>query len=288
MIEASQDSLEGRMRIHDFLYLVQNPVLWRTPMVVTIGVYDGIHLGHLEILRTVVDTAQRHVAESWESMVITFDRNPKMLKGTRPTSRPLATRRQNEDFFTKIGIDHLVVIDFSDEFSRLSGEEFITLVCSICAVKAMVVGEDFRCGAPVSAAGPVQLQEYLSRLAPEARLIIPPFVYNHDGEVDSSSLVRENLQKGRLIAVSEMLGRDYEVDLAQYPSKITESSLLFRTGQFIQLLPPPGAYETYLWLSDGTELSSRTFIDDQFLTIVPEVSELGPARPDRLCFIKEL
>ncbi len=275
------------MRIHDFLYLVQNPVLWRTPMAVSIGVYDGLHLGHQKVLKTMVELARRHAAEEWETMVITFDRNPKMLKGARPQSKPLATRRQNEDFFAKLGIDHLVVIDFSDEFSRLSGEEFIALVCGLCSVKAMVVGGDFRCGAPVSAAGPVQLQEYLSRLAPGSEVIVPSFVVNGKGEIDSSSLVRENLQKGRLIAVSELLGRDYEVDLAPYPSRTTESSLLYRKGSIMQLLPPPGAYETCLRFADETTRASKTEVDDEFLSVSFEPMDMEPMRPDRLCFIKE-
>lgn len=275
------------MRIHDFLYLVQNPVLWSIPMVVSIGVYDGLHLGHQKVLGTLVDLARSHARDGWETMVITFDRNPKMLKGARPQSKPLATRRQSEDFFAKLGIDHLVVIDFSDEFSRLSGEEFIALVCGLCAVKAMVVGGDFRCGVPVSAAGPVQLQEYLSRLAPGAEVVVPPFVLNSEGKIDSSSLVRENLQKGRLIAVSELLGRDYEVDLAPYPSRTTESSLLYRKGSIMQLLPPPGAYETCLRFSDGTAFASRTDVDEEFLTVSFGSLDLEPMRPDRLCFIKE-
>lgn len=276
------------MRIHDFLYLVQNPILWRTPMAVSIGVYDGFHLGHQEVLRSAVGLARNHAGDGWESMVITFDRNPKMLKGTRPQAKPLVTRRQGEDFFAKLGVDHLVVIDFSDEFSRLTGEEFIALVCSLCSVKAMVVGGDFRCGAPVSAAGPVQLQEYLSRLAPGADVIVPPFVLNSKGEIDSSSLVRENLQKGRLIAVSEMLGRDYEVDLAPYPSKTTESSLLYRKGSIMQLLPPPGAYDACLRFSNGMNFPAKADVDGEFLMIsFDEPTDVESMRPDRLCFIKE-
>lgn len=276
------------MRIHDFFYLVQNPMLWKTPMVISIGVYDGLHLGHRKILQTMMELVHAHEDQKWESMVITFNRNPKMAKGSRPQLKPLATRRQNEDFFAKLGVDHLVVIDFSDDFSRLSGEEFIALVCGMCSVKAMVVGGDFRCGAPVSAAGPVQLQEYLSRLAPEAEVIVPPFVVNCEGEIDSSSLVRENLQKGRLIAVSEMLGRDYEVDLAPYPSRTTESSLLYRTGSIIQLLPPPGMYEAYLCCADETEIPVTVVIDEESLSVmVGNTHCVESLRPDRLCFIKE-
>ncbi len=273
------------MTTHDFLYLVKTPVLWKTPMALTIGVFDGLHKGHQQVLETVTRIAGEHQQEQWETMAIIFDRNPKMAMGSRQSYKPLLSRSQTEEFFAKLGFDYLVVIDFSDDFSKITGEEFISLVCGLCSVKAMVVGEDFRCGAPASAAGPVQLQDNLSRLAPGSTVTVCPFVQDVEGDVISSSMVRENLQKGMLSAVSNMLGRDYEVDLAPYSSKPSEDSLLYRTGQIMQLLPKDGMYEASVRDVDGSMLAVVASIDETYLQLdFPAGTDVTMVRPVRVFF----
>jgi FAD synthase len=133
----------------------------------------------------------------------------------------------------------------------------------------MVVGEDFRCGAPASSAGPVQLQEYLSRLSPGAYVEIPPFVLNADGEITSSTMVRKKLLEGALEEVQSMLGRPYELDLVAYPSKFIEEGLLYRTASFMQLLPPAGVYDALLSLSDGSVVEVHAHLGEDDLLIVP-------------------
>jgi riboflavin kinase/FMN adenylyltransferase len=236
------------MEIHDFMHLAAHPVLWQTPMCVSVGVFDGLHIGHMAILGRTVELAREH---GWKTMAITFDKNPKMVTKSQPFRSRLTSETQSMELFSKIGIDHLVVIDFSPDFSKLTAEEFLAFICSFCTLKAMVVGEDFRCGAPVSSAGPVQLQEHLSRLVPGAILEVPPFVKTSDGVVASSTLIRQKLLEGALEEVQSMLGRPYSLDLAPYPSRFSEDGLLYRTGSFMQLLPPAGTYEGTLLLSDG-------------------------------------
>ncbi|HKL57118.1 MAG TPA: FAD synthetase family protein, partial [Sphaerochaeta sp.] len=213
------------MKKYDFMHLCEHPVLWQTPISVSVGVFDGLHVGHLKILKRAVELAR---GNGWQSMAITFNKNPKMFMKSQVAHSRLTTTVQSEEIFSEIGIDHLVVIDFSVEFSKLTAKEFLAFICSFCQLKAMVVGEDFRCGAPVSSAGPVQLQEHLSRLAPGALVEIPPFVRTAGGEVASSTLVRQKLLEGALEEVQSMLGRPYALDLVAYPSKFTEEGLLYR------------------------------------------------------------
>ncbi|WP_320130896.1 FAD synthetase family protein [uncultured Sphaerochaeta sp.] len=250
---------------YDFMYLSAHPVLWQTPMCVSIGVFDGLHIGHQMILKRAVAIAKEH---NWNTMAITFDKNPKMASKAQPYHERLTSEAQSVDIFAKLGIDHLVVIDFSPDFSKLTAEEFLAFICSFCTLKAMVVGEDFRCGAPVSSAGPVQLQEYLSRLAPSAFLEVPPFVFTATGEIASSTIVRQKLLKGALEEVQSMLGRPYSLDLAPYPSKFTENGLLYRTGSFMQLLPPEGKYEGSIVLSDARECAVLVYVDASGIRIV--------------------
>lgn len=249
---------------YDFMHLCEHPVLWQTDMCISIGVFDGLHIGHLDILGRNVKMAREH---GWKTMAIIFDKNPKMFMKHQPQLNKLTTDMQNEEIFTEIGIDYLVVIDFSLEFSKLSPKEFLAFICSFCRVKAMVVGEDFRCGAPDSNSGPVQLQEHLSRLAPEAIVYVPPFVRTAQGEITSSTLVRQKLLKGALEEVQSMLGRPYALDLVAYSSKFTENGLLYRTASFIQLLPMPGVYEGTILLSDGQTWQVQAQFDDSTLLI---------------------
>ncbi|MBJ2357303.1 MAG: FAD synthetase family protein [Sphaerochaeta sp.] len=255
------------MKRYDFMHLSAHPVLWQVPMVVSIGVFDGLHRGHLTILDRTISLAKEN---EWESMVITFDKNPKMATKSQPYHSKLTTEGQMQEILANLGVNHMVVIDFSADFSKLTAEEFLTLVCAFCQVKAMVVGEDFRCGAPASSAGPVQLQEYLNRLSPGAFVEVPPFVQTDKREVVSSTLVRKKLLKGALEEIQSMLGRPYELDLVAHPSKFTDDGLLYRTASFMQLLPMAGVYDAYLTLSDDTKVPVKTIIGDEDLLIIPK------------------
>lgn len=255
------------MKQYDFMHLCEHPVLWQTEMCVSIGVFDGLHAGHLKILSRAVELAREH---GWQSMAITFNKNPKMLMRRQPLQKRLITTGQSERILEEIGIDHLVVIDFSAEFSKLTAKEFLAFICSFCQLRAMVVGEDFRCGAPASSAGPVQLQEYLSRLAPGAFIEVPPFVRTAEGEIASSTLVRQKLLEGALEEVQSMLGRPYALDLVAYPSKFTEEGLLYRTASFMQLLPMAGTYEATIHLSDGQSSKVLALFGETELLIKPK------------------
>ncbi len=254
------------MKKYDFMHLCEHPVLWQTEMCVSVGVFDGLHVGHQKILTRNVALAREH---GWQSMAITFNKNPKMFMKSQTLHSKLTTDVQNEEIFAKLGIDHLVVIDFSVEFSKLTAKEFLAFICSFCRVKAMVVGEDFRCGAPVSSAGPVQLQEHLSRLAPGAFVEVPPFVRTEEGEIASSTLVRQKLLEGALEEVQSMLGRPYALDLVAYPSKFTDDGLLYRTASFIQLLPKAGEYEATMFFSDGQSRKVLALFGESTLLIRP-------------------
>ncbi|MGH0054250.1 MAG: adenylyltransferase/cytidyltransferase family protein, partial [Sphaerochaetaceae bacterium] len=79
------------MKRYDFMHLSAHPILWQVPMTVSIGVFDGLHLGHLSILKRTLALAK---ANNWESMVITFDKNPKMETRSQPYHSKLTTNGQ--------------------------------------------------------------------------------------------------------------------------------------------------------------------------------------------------
>ena len=264
------------------------------PMVVSIGVFDGLHLGHQKVIREAVTLAAKH--KRWKSAVLTFSANPKTLMGRNPFSKPLMSLRQSTDFFSKLGVDYLVVIDFSPDFSKLSGEAFIAKTCRLFDVKAIVVGDNFRCGLQAKT-GPAELKEIVPRYTEGATVVVPETYRLADGTENSSTLVRNRLLTGKIEEVAVLLGRYYSLDLAQIPPRTTGKSLQFFVGSFVQLLPPPGLYEALLIRADRSAVEIRVSVDEEFLTLnCPKKLTINDGfegfvrcdRCDSLEFIKEL
>jgi riboflavin kinase/FMN adenylyltransferase len=254
--------------------LNRTKILKDVRMAVSVGAFDGLHEGHLSILRRVKELAD---SGRMESMVITFDRNPKMAAKSIEYFDQLITDRQRDELLASLGIDHLAVIDFCPEFSKLTGEEFLALISGFCRLKAMVVGEDFRCGVPASSVGSVQLQEHLNRLSPGSFVEIPPFVLTKNGEIISSSLVRKKLLEGALEGVQSMLGRPYTLDLVSCTPISTAEGLLYRTESFSQLLPKEGVYDATLAYADSNEvdLVARVTAEGVLLSGMAELNAEG-------------
>ena len=282
------------MEIHDFDQLSTSQELVHTKSVLSIGVYDGLHFGHQRIISAAVSLAKSH--GDWKTVVITFAQNPKTMMGRNPFDKPLMSLRQSTDFFSNLGVDYLVVIDFSPDFSKLTGEEFIARCCGMFDVQAVVVGENFRCGSHADT-GVVELRGIVPKYTEGASVCVPDMYKLNDGTDDSSTLVRITLTKGTVSEVPAQLGRNYSVDLAHIPSRNNEYPLRFPIGSFVQLLPPPGVYETVLVMANRSEWKMIALIDEEFLTLTsmispaPSVFHAGSVqavRYDNLQFVKEL
>ncbi|WP_422480662.1 FAD synthetase family protein [Pleomorphochaeta sp. DL1XJH-081] len=282
------------IEIHDFDQLLASRELAKEKAVLAIGVYDGLHIGHQRIITSAVDLAKGN--QGSKTVVITFAQNPKTMIGRNPFDKPLMSLRQSTDFFSKLEVDYLVVIDFSPDFSKLTGEEFIARCCGMFDVQAVVVGENFRCGSHADT-GVEELQEIVPKYTNGAKLVVPQMYKLNDGTDDSSTVVRITLTKGKVSEIPLQLGRYYSVDLAHIPSRNSEYPLHFPIGSFVQLLPPPGVYETVLIMADRSEKKMTALIDGEFLTLtdtsnptvsVPHASPEGTVRYDNLQFIKEL
>lgn len=282
------------LEFHDFDQLLVSKELSHVQAVISIGVYDGLHIGHQRIIGTTVELA--HEQQGVKSVVITFAQNPKTMIGRNPFDKPLMSLRQSTDFFSELGVDYLVVIDFSPDFSKLTGEEFISRCCSMFNVKAVVVGENFRCGSHADT-GVEELRNIVRRYTDGARVVVPRMYKLNDGTDDSSTVVRITLTEGKVSEIPLQLGRYYSVDLAHIPSRNNEYPLRFPIGSFVQLLPPPGVYETTLVMADRSERKIIAMVDEEFLTLTGSSSPASSVghggvdntvRYDNLLFIKEL
>jgi riboflavin kinase/FMN adenylyltransferase len=282
------------IEVHDFDQLLVSGELSSVPAVVSIGVYDGLHLGHQRIISKAVALTKEE--KDYRSVVITFAQNPKTMIGRNPFDKPLMSLRQSTDFFNWLGVDYLVVIDFSPDFSKLTGEEFIARCCAMFTVKAVVVGENFRCGSHADT-GVAELREYVDRYTGGADVVVPHMYRLQDGRDDSSTVVRMTLTEGKVSEIPMQLGRYYSVDLGHIPSRNNEYPLRLSIGSFVQLLPPPGVYETVLVMADRSEWKMLALIDEEFLTLTARTSPAQSVshavsdisvRYDSVQFVKEL
>lgn len=176
--------------------------------VVTIGAYDGLHLGH----RTVIDHVRRLASDSGSrSVIVTFDRHPASL--VRPESAPrlLTDQTQKIELLADTGVDAVALIRFDADQAAESPEDFVrrVLVNSL-GVRAVVVGEDFHFGR--GRAGNVEL---LRRLGTEHDFEVVPHELVTGGTtattVISSTAIRRSIAGGDVEQAATWLGRPYEL-----------------------------------------------------------------------------
>ena len=217
--------------------------------VVTVGFFDGVHLGHREVLRRTVEGAgERDV----RSVAVTFDRHPREILTPGQEPRLLTTVERKAALIEAIGIDVLVVLEFTREFSEITAEDFVRdiLVGGLHAVHARV-GANFTFGH--KAAGNVQtleeVGEPLGMTADEVSL------FTLDGRVVSSSSIRESLSKGDLRWPELGLGRRYVVDGEVVSGAGRGKGLGYPTANLRTwprlLLPGQGIYAGVADLPDG-------------------------------------
>jgi riboflavin kinase/FMN adenylyltransferase len=176
------------------------------PAVLTLGVFDGLHLGHQLIISRVVERAR---ALSAVPTVITFDPHPRAV--LHPESAPplLQTFDQKVEAFGVLGVGQAIVIRFTPEFARVSAEEFLRdVVYERLQAREVYLGRGFAFGR--GREGNIELLRRVSRElgffadeVPEVRL---------RGQRISSSRIRELLAAGRVNLARRMLGRPYGVE----------------------------------------------------------------------------
>lgn len=205
------------MKIHRNLnsFHAQNPVL-------TIGTFDGVHLGHRKIIARLHDLAK---TINGESVIFTFDPHPrKVVAPGETTLRLLTTLEEKIVLFEQSGIDHLIIYPFTTEFSKLTYEEFVeqVLVGQI-HTKFLVVGYDHKFGK--NRQGDF---EFLKKCAERHEFQIEKLdvLLMNESQI-SSTKIREAIQKGDFDAANAFLGYPFTLH-----GTVVEGQKLGRKIQF--------------------------------------------------------
>jgi len=241
--------------------------------VVTVGMFDGVHRAHQQILRELL---KRSRARRGRSVVITFDPHPKEVLGGRGSGlKLLTTLGERVALIKEYGIDFLYVINFTWEFSRLAAEEFYrSYIIDGIGVSEVVVGYDHMFGKDRSA-GLADLQAMGQKYSFSV-VSIPAL--SVDGEVVSSTKIRKALFAGDVIKASAMLGRPYNLSGEVIRGDGRGKSLGIPTANLRplspeKLIPANGIYfvrvKSSRWISYGMlSIGTRpTFSTDDTQTI---------------------
>lgn len=173
--------------------------------VVTVGTFDGVHLGHQMVLKALIEKAR---ALHLHSVVVTFDQHP--LRIVRPEHAPpeLTTRGEKEQILTQYDVDRIHIVPFTKELSEYSPERFVTeILIGQFRMKHLVIGYDHGFGKGRS--GDV---DTLRRIGEEMGFgvdVVPP--YDVGGQHVSSSRIRALLQEGKIREANQALGRAYAI-----------------------------------------------------------------------------
>lgn len=207
----------------------------------TIGAFDGLHLGHRRLMKAIQE-------EGAPGVVVTFRRPPGQVLGTTERSGLILTLAQKLRRMAELGVGSAVLIDFSEEISTLSGRDFIDLVRGRLAIERIVVGPNFRFGRNRDA-DVHDLEAMLAGSRTTVQVIEPVRL---GGAVVSSSRVRRAIHDGDLDAASAMLGAPHEVDMTGVAmSRHGGGVLRLSRRQVPQVLPAAGRFAVTGRTADG-------------------------------------
>ncbi|HJO27674.1 MAG: riboflavin biosynthesis protein RibF [Planctomycetes bacterium] len=228
------------------------------PAVVSVGVFDGVHLGHQAILAANV---ARATTESAQSTVVTFGGHPKrLLLGHAP--RTLTTLEHRLELFQRAGIAHTVVLPFDEALRSLRAEDFArTFLADGLAARSLVLGFDSKFGHDREGT-----PEALGALGYAVQVVPEVLV---DGRAVSSTAIREAVSLGDLAGAARMLGRPPAVFGEVVEGRHLGRELGFPTANLDlhhELHPPAGVYATLVRCPQAPGEQAR---------LLPSVTNIG-------------
>ena len=209
--------------------------------VVTVGTFDGVHLGHLDVLARVVARAR---AASLATVVVTFDPHPLEVVNPRAAPALLTVGDEKLEIIAESGIEHVVVIPFTHALSRLGAEEFVALLQERYSMRELLIGHDHGFGRGRS--GDTEVLQALGARRGFRVEVVPPVSAGDDRPI-SSTFIRRALAGGDLHRAASALGRLYSVSGRVVRGAQRGRDLGFRTLNLDapsprKLLPPEGVY----------------------------------------------
>ena len=219
----------------------------RKDMIITIGVFDGVHLGHQHLISRLKESARR---QNLLSGVVTFDQHPSAVLSPEtdiPFLTDVATR---SSILKNEGVNAIIVLSFTSELAQLSAREFISLLKKHLRMRELLIGSDFVLGH--NQGGDIKALRRLGREMNFSVTVVPPLEIAH--EVVSSTSIRNALANGDIEKVTRLTGRPFRLH-----GRVTRGSgrgeeMGFPTANLSmepqQAIPADGVYATRAYIND--------------------------------------
>ncbi len=222
----------------------------------TIGVFDGVHRGHQEIIKNL--TAGAHASDG-PAVVLTFWPHPAVVLGKRENARCLTTPDERATLMMDLGVDAVITHPFSTGLASLSALEFMRFVNRHLNLQTLWVGYDFALGHDRDGDF-TQLTEIGKELGYGTQAIGP---VKNGGAIVSSSMLRRQIQNGEVTAAAESLGRSYALSGPVVHGDGRGRKINIPTANIDyspdKVIPAFGVYATWAWV-EGKRYRAATNI----------------------------
>lgn len=215
-------------------------------MLLTIGVFDGVHLGHRHLMAKLTDLSHQ---QGLTSGVITFNRNPREVLAPRTRLPFLTDIERRIELLKSEGVDEVISLSFTPEFATLSPKEFLGLLKKRLRMRGLVIGPDFALGK--NREGDSDVLRKLGEELNFSLTVVPPLKI--DGQVVSSTAIRKALAEGDMKRAQKLMGRHFRLHGRVVRGDRRGVELGFPTANIDtdreQALPADGVYTSRVFIN---------------------------------------
>lgn len=253
---------EPKMKIYSWEQISQgkfNADFKSRGIALSIGSFDGSHLGHRALFDAVLSKKEMGLVPG----VLTFTKSLRGYKNPAEYEGDLVSLSQKIENLMEAGFEFAVIVDFSSDFAKIEGHDFLSLLVRNCGLKYLAEGADFRCGYRGST-GMEDIKKYAEELDFSVDTV-QSVIY--EGERVSSSRIRKCILGKEFALVNTMLLKPFELDCTGWAWKQEGERLISAAKKGVQLLPPDGNYSVRVIFADfsqktGEAQNSRAAISD--------------------------
>ena len=212
----------------------------------TIGVFDGVHLGHKYLISRLKEDARQ---QNLLSGVVTFRQHPQQVLSPRAKPPFLTDLTEKTDLLKNEGVETIIVLSFTHELAQLRARQFLSLIKKYLRMRGLIIGPDFVLGR--NREGNADTLRIIGQDMNFGVTVIPPIMIN--SEVVSSTAIRKALADGDMKKVHNLVGRPFSLHGRVIPGAGRGADLGFPTANLDvdpkQALPADGIYATRVYIS---------------------------------------
>jgi riboflavin kinase/FMN adenylyltransferase len=263
--------------------------------ILTIGTFDGVHLGHQKIITSLVTKAKQ---KSLQANILTFFPHPRMVLQKESNLKLIDTLEEKQNLLSELGIDNLIIQPFSKEFSKLTAIEFTRdVLVNELGMSALMIGYDHRFGKNREASVE-DLITYGQSYNFEVTVIPAQDIFSI---TVSSTKIRDAIKISNFKKVNQFLGRPYELNGKVIKGNGVGRTIKYPTAnieikEIYKLIPPKGVYLVKIYLGENEfsgmmNIGNRPTINGLNQTIEVHIFDFDKdiyGKNLKVCFIKNI